>query len=137
MMEYSNFYFVGSNIFHSGNIEASLKFKELSGIHAEAIYTTEIKHGPLAVAGDSIFIFVSSKNNNYKVLETINQVKSHGGKVLTLNDTDGDFLIPTSHHIFVDSISAIVYLQIIACKLGLKKGRNIDKPANLAKCVTI
>jgi len=130
----------GNGIAYYCNLEGALKLKEMACIHAEAVYASEVKHGPIALINEkmlSIFVLIEEKFQKY-ILDNISQVKSRGGKILVIapkhlyNDTDL-LEIPSESNAF----TLIVYLQLLAWELGRLKGTNIDKPVNLAKCVTV
>lgn len=142
-----NVYLFGSGIVHRANREGALKLKEMAMLHAEAIYTSEVKHGPLVLLNEqasSIFV-VDGQKCDY-ILDNIHQVRSRGGKVLVLANKnfhldgmkDCDIIhIPESDDLFVEVFLITIYWQIVAWEIGNSKGVNIDRPVNLAKCVTV
>jgi len=130
----------GNGIGYHCNLEGALKLKEMACIHAEAVYASEVKHGPITLINEkmlSIFVLIEEKFQKY-ILDNISQVKSRGGKTLIIAPknlySDKDLLeIPPNSDCFI----LTVYLQLLAWEIGKLKGTNIDKPVNLAKCVTV
>jgi glucosamine--fructose-6-phosphate aminotransferase (isomerizing) len=133
--------------------EAALKLKELGYVHTGAYPAGELKHGPLAlIAPDLTTLFLLDKNDSYfeKIKSNICEVLARNGKVLLLGSqnaiTDAAQNNPnvTTQIIFTQDPPSILmpFLQTIGAQLltyhiAKAKGCNIDKPRNLAKCVTV
>jgi glucosamine--fructose-6-phosphate aminotransferase (isomerizing) len=127
-------------------MEAALKIKEVSYIHAEAILAGELKHGPLALIEPNMpIIMVMTKDRHYEDnMNAFKQVTARYGKPLLIcsdNDTNGEFQnfptlkVPST----VDALQAVVNivpLQILSYYLATQKDINPDNPRNLAKSVT-
>jgi glucosamine--fructose-6-phosphate aminotransferase (isomerizing) len=142
MQSVDNMFLLGSGITHYCNIEGSLKFKEMALIHAEAIYLTELKHGPIALINKAVSIVVINKKEHVaSAQETISQIKSRGGQFIILaNENLGlneDFIKMPSCQELSSPFITLLYLQLLAAEIGRLKGINIDKPKNLAKCITV
>ncbi len=127
--------------------EGALKLKEISYIHAEAYPAGEIKHGPIALIDDTVpVVAIATSSPCYdKVISNIEEVKARGAKVVALA-TEGDekILQYTDYVMYIPAVSdylspitASVPLQLFAREIALMLNRDVDKPRNLAKSVTV
>ncbi len=127
--------------------EGALKLKEISYIHAEAYPAGEIKHGPIALIDDTVpVVALATASPCYdKVISNIEEVRARGAKVIALA-TDGDEKIAkyADYVMYIPVISdclspitASVPLQLFARETALMLNRDVDKPRNLAKSVTV
>jgi glucosamine--fructose-6-phosphate aminotransferase (isomerizing) len=128
-------------------MEGALKLKEISYIHAEAYPAGELKHGPLALIDSEVPVIAVAPNNELleKLKSNIQEVRARGGELIVFADPgtgfkeeDGLTVIEVAP---VDNIIApIIFtipLQILAYRVALIKGTDVDKPRNLAKSVTV
>ena len=125
--------------------EGAQKLKEISYVHAEAYQAGELKHGPLALIQPDMpsVVIVPSDDLVAKNISTIEQIKARSGPVIALTSTDipeglADAVIrvPKAEP-ELEPILLNVPLQILAYHAAAKLGRDIDKPRNLAKSVTV
>jgi glucosamine--fructose-6-phosphate aminotransferase (isomerizing) len=128
-------------------LEGALKLKELSYLHAEGYPAGEMKHGPLALIENGLPVIIVAPNNKYfeKTISNMQEVIARGGKILLITDLKKDVLnenirfgirVPSIE----DSLSPFLLtipLQLLAYHVALLKNRDIDKPRNLAKSVTV
>jgi glucosamine--fructose-6-phosphate aminotransferase (isomerizing) len=125
--------------------EGAQKLKEISYVHAEAYQASELKHGPLALIDASMpsVVLVPDDELLSKNISTIEQIKARGGPVIAVTSGDlpadlADAVIRVPHCTpELDPILLTVPLQMFAYHLAAKLGRDIDKPRNLAKSVTV
>jgi glucosamine--fructose-6-phosphate aminotransferase (isomerizing) len=125
--------------------EGAQKLKEISYIHAEAYQAAELKHGPLALIDASMpsVVVVPDDELLPKNVSTIEQIRARGGPVIAVTSGDlppdlADAAIRVPHcEPELDPILLNVPLQMFAYHLAAKLGRDIDKPRNLAKSVTV
>ena len=128
-------------------LEGALKLKEISYAHAEGYPAGEMKHGPIALIDEncpSVFILPNDKDYG-KVISNMQEVKARSGKVLAIVN-EGDELaetiadhvikIPECEEIFMPLLT-VIPLQLISYQIASKRGKNVDKPRNLAKSVTV
>ena len=128
-------------------LEGALKLKEISYAHAEGYPAGEMKHGPIALIDEqcpSVFILPNDKDYG-KVISNMQEVKARKGKVLAIV-TEGDEMaktiadhvieIPECESIFTPLLT-VIPLQLISYQIATQRGKNVDKPRNLAKSVTV
>ncbi|MDP4031191.1 MAG: glutamine--fructose-6-phosphate transaminase (isomerizing) [Patescibacteria group bacterium] len=116
-------------------LEAALKIKEVSYIHAEAYAAGEIKHGPIALIenGTPCLVFGNATNAAY-------EMKARGGLIIGIGyipDKVFDNYFPVADLAEASAIPMIVIAQLLAYDLAVARGLNPDKPRNLAKSVTV
>jgi glucosamine--fructose-6-phosphate aminotransferase (isomerizing) len=125
--------------------EGAQKLKEISYIHAEAYQAGELKHGPLALIHGEMpsVVIVPSDELIAKNISTIEQIKARGGPVIAVTSAslpeglaDAVIRVPRAEP-ELEPILFTVPLQILAYHAAAKLGRDIDKPRNLAKSVTV
>ena len=128
-------------------LEGALKLKEISYIHAEGYPAAEMKHGPIALIDSEMPVFViATRDHLYeKVISNIQEVRARGGRVTALV-TEGDtqiqkfadhvITLPDTLECFQPLIASIP-LQLLAYHIAVCKGKDVDRPRNLAKSVTV
>ena len=129
------------------SLEAALKLKEISYIHAEAYAAGELKHGTIALIAENVpVIAIATEEHVYaKVISNVREVKARGAYVILISHDDKEeseevcdkqIKIPASDSAMsVFATAAIV--QLIAYYTSDAKGLDVDKPRNLAKSVTV
>ncbi|MBV9384569.1 MAG: glutamine--fructose-6-phosphate transaminase (isomerizing) [Streptosporangiaceae bacterium] len=125
--------------------EGAQKLKEISYVHAEAYQAGELKHGPLALIDGSMpsVVIVPSDDLVAKNISTIEQIRARGGRVIAVTSAglpedlaDAVIRVPRAEP-ELEPILLNVPLQTLAYHMAAKLGRDIDKPRNLAKSVTV
>ena len=125
--------------------EGAQKLKEISYIHAEAYASAELKHGPLAlVSPDMPTVAVVPDDDLFdKNTSTLAEIKARRGPVIAVAHrelpqelADRTIVVPKSED-ELDSILMSVPLQILAYHAAVALERDVDKPRNLAKSVTV
>ena len=128
-------------------LEGALKLKEISYIHAEGYPAAEMKHGPIALIDSEMPVFVIATHDSLyeKVISNIQEVRARGGRVTALV-TEGDERIKKfANHVIelpdtldcFQPLLASIPLQLLAYHIAVCKGRDVDRPRNLAKSVTV
>ena len=145
--EKHNALFLGRGEYYPIAMEASLKLKEISYIHAEAYAAGELKHGPLALIDADMPVIVVAPTNELleKVKSNIEEVRARGGQLYVFADKDAGFTSSEGMKVItmpkVNEITApifyIVPLQLLSYYVALIKGTDVDQPRNLAKSVTV
>ncbi|CAG0985137.1 glucosamine---fructose-6-phosphate aminotransferase (isomerizing) [Planctomycetaceae bacterium] len=143
----ANFMYIGRHYNYPTALEGALKLKEISYIHAEGYAGGEMKHGPLAlVEGTFPTIAIAPRGHTReKMLSNIQEIKARKGVVVVVA-TEGDaeaheladyiIEIPDCEE-ELSPILAVVPLQLLAYYTANQLGRDVDKPRNLAKSVTV
>ncbi len=146
-IERENWLFLGRGVNYPVALEGALKLKEISYIHAEGMPSAEMKHGPIALIDKGMpCVFVATRNSQYeKVLSNIQEVRSRGGHVIAVA-TEGDehirsmaedvFYVPDVTEM-LQPLVTVVPLQLLAYHAAVMRGKDVDKPRNLAKSVTV
>jgi glucosamine--fructose-6-phosphate aminotransferase (isomerizing) len=125
--------------------EGAQKLKEVSYVHAEAYQAAELKHGPLALINSSMpsLVIVPADDLQAKNISTIEQIKARGGPVIAVTSVglpaglaDAVIRIPRAEP-ELEPLLLNIPLQLLAYHVAAKLGRDIDKPRNLAKSVTV
>ena len=134
-------FFVGRTLDYPTAVEGSLKLKEISYVHSEAYPSGELKHGTLALMEKGVTVVVISTSDSLlkKNNGTANEIASRQATVVTVSPYHGADLhvtLPTVHK-FLYGIVAVVPLQLLAYYVAKGLGRDVDKPRNLAKSVTV
>jgi len=144
----SCFFFLGRGFDYAVALEAALKLKEVSYIHAEAYAAGEMKHGPLALVepGVAVICFATQSALYDKMLSNVKEITARDGIAVAivkegdegLDERTVDHLvsIPSTHDAFMP-ILAVVPTQLLAYYIADTLGREIDQPRNLAKSVTV
>ncbi len=144
----SDIYVLGRGINYPIAIEAALKLKELTYIHAEGIPGGELKHGPLALMDSNVFVItINPDDSTYSdMLTSAREIKARGAKIIGVSDIPSDVYdfwieIPVSGKKETDvaayPISEIILIQLLSYYAAIEKDTDPDYPRNLAKSVTV
>jgi glutamine---fructose-6-phosphate transaminase (isomerizing) len=125
--------------------EGAQKLKEVSYVHAEAYPSAELKHGPLALVSPELPTVAVVPDDDLldKNTSTLSEIKARKGPVVAIAHrdlpsdlADRTLVIPRSEP-ELDPILLSVPLQLLAYHAAVALGRDVDKPRNLAKSVTV
>ncbi|WP_030269289.1 glutamine--fructose-6-phosphate transaminase (isomerizing) [Streptomyces sp. NRRL B-24484] len=125
--------------------EGAQKLKEISYVHAEAYPASELKHGPLALISPELptVALVPDDELLDKNLTTLGEIKARSGRVLAIAHrapetklADHCIVVPKSEP-ELDPLLLNIPLQLLAYHAAVALGRDVDKPRNLAKSVTV
>ena len=116
--------------------EGALKLKELTYRWAEHYPAGELKHGPLALIGTGTPVVVID-NADPKLATNVAEVTARGGRIISIGPAGST--IPVLGNVVAPwgPLESVIPLQILARTLALALGRDVDKPRNLAKSVTV
>jgi glucosamine--fructose-6-phosphate aminotransferase (isomerizing) len=139
--------FFGRQMQYGVALEGALKMKEITYIHAEGHPTAELKHGVIALIDEQTpSIFLCPRDGAYdKNINNMQQVRARKGPVIAvategdtdiLNHADDVFYIPDAPE-YTAPILSVIPLQLFAYHMAVLLGRDVDKPRNLAKSVTV
>lgn len=140
-------FYIGRGLDYYLALEGSLKLKEISYIHSEAMAAGELKHGTLALIDKKTpVIAIATQDSLYdKMLSNIKEVKARGAYVIGVaKETNKEIEEIVDKVIYIPEVMdelatpiAVVPLQMLAYYVALNRGCDIDKPRNLAKSVTV
>jgi glutamine---fructose-6-phosphate transaminase (isomerizing) len=144
--KYQNFFFLGRNILYGTAQECSLKLKELTYLHAECYSSGELKHGPLALINPNMPTVVMNLHSSLseKTASNIKEVKARNGTVLGVitegenrEDLYDDVIEVPQCHPILTPFMPLIPMWSVAVGIAKKLGKDVDKPQNLAKSVTV
>ena len=140
-------YFIGRGLDYAVAMEGSLKMKEISYLHSEAMPAGELKHGTLALvtAGTPVVVTLTQTAVYDKTISALQEVKArHAFTIALAYDDDAEIAkhadrvlrIPRVPDLLAP-VPAIVPLQLLAYHVAAARWHDIDQPRNLAKSVTV
>lgn len=139
----NDLYFLGRGYDYYLSLEASLKLKEISYIHSEALAGGELKHGPIALVHNdtSVVVFITDESTASKMRVNVEEIKSRGARVYVFStkrfSKKDDTIVLDDYPSYLTSVVASSLAFYLAYYTALAKGHNVDKPRNLAKSVTV
>lgn len=149
LWQYDDIFYLGRNIDYVTMLEGSLKLKEISYIHSEAMQAGELKHGTISLMNEESLVVVMITNERLakKTVSNIKEVRARGAKVVLLalenfssvigEDCYDEVVWIPKGSVYVQPILNVIPLQLLAYYVAKKRGCDIDKPRNLAKSVTV
>ena len=148
LAETSDVLFLGRGLMYPLALEAALKLKEISYIHAEAYASGELKHGPIALIDKKMPVVIMAPRDALfdKTVSNMQEVMARGGKVVLITDEPGvaaagenTWQVLTLPSVPAD-LAPMLYAipaQQLAYHTAIAKGTDVDQPRNLAKSVTV
>lgn len=144
---HNDFLYIGRRYAFPVALEGALKIKEISYIHAEGFAGGEMKHGPLALIDENFPTFAIALTNDLdeKSISNMQEIHARKGPIIALVDdpdsaaaqlADDVIVIPKAMEQVQPLLSAVV-THLFAYYAAQELGRDIDKPRNLAKSVTV
>jgi glucosamine--fructose-6-phosphate aminotransferase (isomerizing) len=140
-------YFIGRGLDYAVAMEGSLKMKEISYVHSEAMPAGELKHGTLALVteGTPVVVVLTQGDTYDKTISALQEVKARRAFTVAVAwDDDGEIAKHADRVLRIPRIpdllapvAAIVPLQLLAYHVAAVRGHDIDQPRNLAKSVTV
>lgn len=145
--KYRDFLYIGRLFNYPTALEGALKLKEISYVHAEGYAAGEMKHGPISLI-DKNFPTVAIAPDDLtldKMISNMQEIKARKGKILSVtngnvpkvSDVSDDVIIVPRTIPILQPVLNIIPLQLFAYYIAKEKARDIDKPRNLAKSVTV
>lgn len=140
-----DWFYLGRNEMYPTALEGALKLSEVAYAHAQAFPSGEMKHGPISLIDKnhvSVLLLPEDKLMYEKGISSLQEIKARTGRVFTIStrpkNKDSDFHIQIAHlGANTDGLIMNTLLQLLALEIARKNNRNIDKPRNLAKSVTV
>ncbi|MDO8658600.1 MAG: glutamine--fructose-6-phosphate transaminase (isomerizing) [Candidatus Levybacteria bacterium] len=137
-----NLYIIGRGLSYASSLEAALKIKEVSYLHAEGLAGGELKHGPIALIskGTPCIVFAPFDETYDAIISNSMEIKSRGGLIIGISPENNDvfdYWIKVKDTKEATIISEIVPAQLLGYFIAINKGHDPDRPRNLAKSVTV
>jgi glucosamine--fructose-6-phosphate aminotransferase (isomerizing) len=142
-----NWLFLGRGIYYPVALEAALKMKEVTYIHAEGMPGGFLKHGTLSLVDDKLYTLVvvppdSCGELHSMTMSSVEEVKARNGFVFgfTFDEKDdifNDRVVLANKHELTAPFLPLVGTQLLAYFTATALKRNVDKPRSLAKSVTV
>jgi glucosamine--fructose-6-phosphate aminotransferase (isomerizing) len=144
---YRNFLYTGRGLGYPTALEGALKLKEISYVHAEGVSGGELKHGPIALLDPEfpVVAVCTQSPTSEKMVSNVHEIVARDAPVLALI-TKGDrslngvatdaFEMPAVEEAASVVLNSVM-LQLFAYYVAVALGRDVDKPRNLAKSVTV
>ncbi|HMJ78065.1 MAG TPA: isomerizing glutamine--fructose-6-phosphate transaminase, partial [Iamia sp.] len=138
-------FFIGRLGGYVAAMEGAQKLKEVSYIHAEAYPAAELKHGPLALITPEIPTVAVVPDDELweKNMGSLSEIRARRGPLVVVTDSGrdvGDALavlrVPRTEPELAP-LALGIPLQLLAYHAAVHLGRDVDKPRNLAKSVTV
>jgi glucosamine--fructose-6-phosphate aminotransferase (isomerizing) len=139
--------FVGRGTMYPIALEGALKFKELTYLPAEGFAAGELKHGPIAYIDPKVSVITLAPKDEWyaKTISNLEEIRARGGHIITIGTEDDQAAKKLSDEFIglpksawgTQPILSVIPLQLLAYGCAKALGRNIDKPRNLAKSVTV
>lgn len=140
-------FYIGRGPFYAVSLEGALKMKEISYIHAEGYAAGELKHGPFALLSrNTPVIALCMPDESYDVMvSNIKEMKAREAPVIAIGCSGDTELAEIADHFIAvpkmgrieQILTSLVVVQLLAYYTALALDRDIDKPRNLAKSVTV
>ena len=139
-------FFIGRGVSTSVAYEGALKLMEVSYVPSIAYASGELKHGPIALIeeGTPVIVVAPDDHHKEKTISNLQECRARGAKIILIH-TEGDevaregdvsIAVPKTNKLLSPFVT-VLPLQLLAYKTGLILDRDIDKPRNLAKSVTV
>lgn len=139
--------FLGRGLSFPIALEAALKLKEVSYIHAEGYAAGELKHGPMALLDEllPVFVILPRDEQRERTLSNLEEVKARDARVVAVATRgDEETLEKVEDLLDIPEVEpelspflTILPLQLFAYYVADFKGTDVDQPRNLAKTVTV
>jgi len=144
---FKNFAFLGRKYNYPVAIEGALKLKEISYIHSEGFPSGELKHGAIALIDEDFpSVFIAPLDSVYeKNLSNMEEVKARRGPIIAVTTEGNESIHSVANEVIyipktlemLTPILSVIPLQLFAYHMAVLNNRDVDKPRNLAKSVTV
>jgi glucosamine--fructose-6-phosphate aminotransferase (isomerizing) len=140
--QHDHLFVIGRGLAYPTALEAALKIKEVSYIHAEGFAGGELKHGVIALIapGTPCVVYAPNDETRTDILSGAMELKSRGGYIIGVgpaNDPVFDAHIPVPDVGDASPLVNALPAQMLGYHAALLRGNDPDKPRNLAKSVTV
>lgn len=143
LKEKEHIYIIGRGLSYATALEATLKIKETSYIHAEGFAGGELKHGVIALIekGTPCIVFAPNDETYDDIISNAQEIRARGGFIIGIGPKENkvfDRFLQTDDVKEATLMPQVVISQLLAYYLAKLRGiSDPDKPRNLAKSVTV
>ncbi len=134
-------FFIGRDLDYIAALEVSLKLKEISYINSIAFKAGELKHGSIALIDEnsSAIAFANEGQIFEKTRTTMEELMARGAEtILVTNQAEGESIVTLKRTFTIFTpIYSVLFGQLMSYYTAMVLDRDIDKPRNLAKSVTV
>ncbi|MEW5805107.1 MAG: glutamine--fructose-6-phosphate transaminase (isomerizing), partial [Patescibacteria group bacterium] len=145
--KYKNFLYLGRKYHWPISLEGALKLKEIAYVHSEAYPAGEMKHGPIALIDKNFpTVVLAPRDSVYeKIISNLQEIKARHGKIIVLTTAGNKELAKKAEAVIylpktlelLQPILTVVPLHLFAYYFAKELKKDIDRPRNLAKSVTV
>lgn len=143
MIDSETVFYIGRGLDYYVSLEAALKLKEISYIHAEGYASGELKHGSIALVNEDVPVVAIITNKETELITRSNLIETTSRKAIGITivleefaNEEDDMVLSNVDGDLSPLVTSVV-CQLLAYYVSLYKGNDIDKPKNLAKSVTV
>ena len=138
-------FILGYGLGHGVALEGALKCKEVTGVPCEGMFSSEFKHGPLAMVEEDTPVFFTAPPSGAEMLTNhVTEVTCRGGHATVIAGSHAGLAAEASQFVALPAGSDLEYaiagtvpIQLLAYRLAVAKGMNPDYPRNLSKTLTV
>ena len=135
-------FFLGRGLDYAIMREGDLKLKEITYLSSECYAAGELKHGPISLIDKDTLVIAGNTNKLLyeKTESNLSEVRARGANIILVTNKgadDSNTIIIPERSSFITPMLEVIPLQLISYYTGLLLERDIDKPRNLAKSVTV
>jgi len=141
-------FFIGRGVSAPVAMEGALKLKEISYIPSFGYPSGEMKHGPIALIDKDTPVIAIVPHDQWrdKTVSNIIEAKARGARIITVSSVWDDevyemsevnITVPHPGHHLISPLLTVVPLQLLAYEVAALLDKDIDRPRNLAKSVTV
>ena len=133
---------VGRGIGYAVALEVALKVREVTGIRAEAYSIADFLHGPIGAGGEgsTLVVTLTDEVSDQLCVELLDQCQSFGMRTLVIRSAsrgpfaaDDEIVIETPMPNWCLGLAEVVVGQVLALRVGQRRGRPIDTAPGLNK----
>jgi glucosamine--fructose-6-phosphate aminotransferase (isomerizing) len=142
-----SFFFVGRGLHYPASLYAALMMKEVANVHAEGLVGGEMKHGTISLVekGTPVMYFANHETLMREALNDMDELKARGAALIAVGSSDfpeisshcDEFVAVPAAPDALAPLLAIVLAQLFIYYVGLYNKRDVDRPRNVAKSVTV
>lgn len=142
-----SFFFVGRGSQYPVSLYSALKMKEVANIHAEGLVGGEMKHGPISLveSGTPVMYFANQEDLLRESLNDMDELRSRGANLIAtgfgdareIKDHCDEFIEVPRAVDFLSPLLSIVAAQVFVYYVALYNKKDVDRPRNVAKSVTV